>query len=171
MTIEITHPTTPATHPAPHAEDTSEKKTSNAFKDNLAAIFGIIVLVAYAGFIFYMLTLTSLPDTGWNRAVYLFGGTEAIAFAAAGAIFGQTVQRQQTKEAKDDAKQAKQDKARAEQDKYHLEVKNAKLHEGVNVMGRAFARSKTRIGDNKAPEQTLQELQSLFEDVFPEHAK
>ena len=100
MTIEITHPTTPATHPASHAENTSEKKTSNAFKDNLAAIFGIIVLVAYAGFIFYMLTLTSLPDPGWNRAVYLFGGTEAIAFAAAGALFGNTVQRQQTKEAK-----------------------------------------------------------------------
>jgi hypothetical protein len=169
MAVELTGQTTTVRQPATHTEDTPAKKTSNAFKDNLAAIFGIIVLVAYAGFIFYMLTLTSLPDTSWNRAVYLLGGTEAIAFAAAGALFGNTVQRQQTKDLKDEAKQAKQDQARAEQEKNNQKMENARQDEGVAIMSRAFARTKTE--ENKAPEQAMQELQALFEDAFPKHAK
>jgi hypothetical protein len=48
-------------------------------------------------------------DHEWDRLIYLFGGLEALVFAAAGALFGTSVQRGNLADARKDASQARQE--------------------------------------------------------------
>jgi len=50
-------------------------------------------------------------DTQWTRLAYVFGSVEAIAFAAAGALFGVTVQRDRVEKAEQKADKNAQDAA------------------------------------------------------------
>lgn len=89
-------------------------------KDVIAPILGVGVLLAFGAFIVFLLKSLDLTDTQWSRAIYLFAGVEAVAFAAAGYFFGTQVQRGKVEEAKADAKAAErvasvtEDKAKAE---------------------------------------------------------
>jgi hypothetical protein len=65
-----------------------------------------VVLVAFSVLLVYMFHHVSTDDKSWSRYSYLYGSVQAIAFAAAGALFGTQVQRQQTKHAVDLAKDA-----------------------------------------------------------------
>jgi hypothetical protein len=142
---------------------------NNPLKDNLAAIIAILVLIAYAVFIFYLLTLTTLPDTAWNRAVYLFGGTEAIAFAAAGFFFGNQVQRQQTTKAEKDAAIAISKKELAEEQNKQLEIEKARTDANIN----AYRVNLNEVNQNQqsfAPQAAVQQLNDLeqhFNALFP----
>jgi hypothetical protein len=107
--------------------------SNNPLKDNLAAIIAIVVLIVYAVFIFYLLTLATLPDTAWNRAIYLFGGTEAIAFAAAGFFFGNQVQRQQTTKAEKDAAKANSKMELAEEQNKQLAIEKARTDANMHA--------------------------------------
>jgi hypothetical protein len=65
-----------------------------------ALAIGIIVLLAWGAFIWYMIDRAGTQDeTLWARLGWLFGSVEAVAFAAAGAIFGSSVQRQRAEAA------------------------------------------------------------------------
>jgi hypothetical protein len=86
----------------------------NAFAIAVAviAIVGFGVLVAYL-----FADASSSSEQVWLRRVYLFGGVEAIVFAAVGWLFGREVNRQQAQEAQQRAdeseKTARQESARA----------------------------------------------------------
>jgi hypothetical protein len=62
-------------------------------------IIGIVSLVLFFGFVWYMLELTNSAEPQWTRTVYLFNGVEAIAFAAAGFFFGREVHRERAETA------------------------------------------------------------------------
>ena len=79
----------------------------------IATVIAIVVLVVYFIAIFLVWQKApSAPDAEWLRLTDLRGGLEALAFAAAGALFGTTVQRQATKQAE---KNADQERARADE--------------------------------------------------------
>ncbi len=59
----------------------------------VSAVVAVAVLVAWLVFVKYMVDHTSVADVTWGRLVTILGGVEAVAFAAAGALFGTTVQR------------------------------------------------------------------------------
>jgi len=59
----------------------------------------LLVLVAFTAFVWYMLTQRSVPETTWARLAWLFSSVEAIAFGAAGALFGSSIQRQRAERA------------------------------------------------------------------------
>lgn len=94
----------------PMATDKSAVRTGSALatslKDLLAPFVAIVIIVGFIASIIFMLVQTSVSDLQWARDVYLFGGIEAIAFAAAGFLFGTQVQRQQVQGADERAKQA-----------------------------------------------------------------
>jgi hypothetical protein len=62
-------------------------------------IIGVLALACFGIFVNYLLKNISLDDLYWNRAIYLFGGVEAIAFSAAGYFFGKEVNRQRAENA------------------------------------------------------------------------
>jgi hypothetical protein len=84
-------------------------------KDVIAAIIGALILVAFGVFIVYLLRNLRLEEIQWARAFLLFGGVEAIAFAAAGYFFGTQVQRGKVEEAKAEAEAATQVAAAADE--------------------------------------------------------
>ena len=72
----------------------------------------VLVLVAFGVLLWFMTTKASASEEAiWNRYVYLFCGVEAIAFAAAGFLFGKEVHREQAAKAEQRAdKEAQQAK-------------------------------------------------------------
>jgi hypothetical protein len=74
----------------------------------IAYVVGIALIVAY--FIALALAWSGIDasESEWGRRLQLLGGLEALAFAAAGAILGTTVQRQATQTEKERARAAEQ---------------------------------------------------------------
>lgn len=67
-------------------------------RDRLTTCVGVGVLALFGGMTLYMLSLTGASETEWTRAAYLFAGFEAIAFAAAGYLFGRAAHREGAEE-------------------------------------------------------------------------
>jgi hypothetical protein len=75
----------------------------------LAVATGAICI--WIAFTVMMLLWSDSPDLQWARLTFVFSSVEAIAFAAAGALFGVTVQRERVKSAEDRAEANAQDAA------------------------------------------------------------
>lgn len=69
-------------------------------------VIGGVLIVAYLIGLFLQFKSLDADDLEWARRTELLGGLEALAFAAAGAILGTTVQRQATEKAEDRADKA-----------------------------------------------------------------
>ena len=69
-------------------------------------VIGGVLIVAYLVGLFVQFNSLGASDLEWARRTELLGGLEALAFAAAGAILGTTVQRQVTEKAEDRAERA-----------------------------------------------------------------
>jgi type VI protein secretion system component VasK len=85
----------------------------------LVTMVGVVVLIAFGAFVTYLIRQVAASEQAWSRMVYLYGGVEAIAFAAAGYFFGREVHRERADNAeKKEAKSAEEAKAsRAESSK------------------------------------------------------
>jgi hypothetical protein len=64
-----------------------------------ALVTAFVVLVAFAAFVWYMITQRNVAEITWLRLAWLFSSVEAIAFGAAGALFGSNIQRQRAEKA------------------------------------------------------------------------
>jgi hypothetical protein len=62
-------------------------------------LIAIIVLYVFWSLIRMMMGMTAVPELQWNRAAYLFNGVEAVAYAAAGFLFGREVHRSRAEQA------------------------------------------------------------------------
>lgn len=76
-----------------------------------AFIVALIVLLAFAGLVWFLVSERGAPETTWTRLAWLFASVEAIAFGAAGAIFGSSIQRQRAEVAESVAKDKTQEAA------------------------------------------------------------
>lgn len=59
-------------------------------------VAALVSLLAFGALVWFMITQRDVSETTWTRLAWLFASVEAIAFGAAGALFGSTIQRQQT---------------------------------------------------------------------------
>lgn len=89
-------------------EASKKSRSTETLKDLTAPILGVVILVAFAIFIVYLVRNLNLQETQWTRAIFLFGGVEAVAFAAAGYFFGTQVQRGRVEAAQSEAGAATQ---------------------------------------------------------------
>ena len=71
----------------------------------------LVVLVAFAVFVVFMLTEVGSSELRWTRAAWLFASVEAIAFGAAGALFGSSIQRERAENAEAQARENAKDAA------------------------------------------------------------
>lgn len=92
----------------PTAEGPPPRGDSRLLSPRATIIAATLVLVAFGVLVIWLLGRTAESDVRWNRSLYVYGSVEAIVFAAAGALFGTTVQRSQVARLEDE-------KARADQ--------------------------------------------------------
>ena len=95
----------------PATSDTSADKTKSETGAGapmvVVVVVAIVILIAYAIFIYASWDKVGTDtDTNWTRRIMLFGGIEALAFAAAGWMFGREVGREAAKDAKADKDKA-----------------------------------------------------------------
>lgn len=93
--------------PAPGAETPATTKLSP-----LAAGIAVVVLVSFGVFVAFMVVNRNASEVAWTRMAWLFASVEAIAFGAAGAIFGSAIQRQRAETAEQEARRNADEAAR-----------------------------------------------------------
>jgi len=83
-----------------------------SFTQGVIPLIIAIVALWYFGTVLkrmFGLTGPTVTETEWGRNVYLYGGLEALAFAAAGFLFGREVNRQRAERAERHADSAQRD--------------------------------------------------------------
>lgn len=71
----------------------------------------VVAVLTWLAFVIVMLRSTGQGETEWTRLTFVFASVEAIAFAAAGALFGVTVQRERVQAAEEKAATNERDAA------------------------------------------------------------
>jgi hypothetical protein len=78
-----------------------------------AALVGAFaVLLAFAAFVVFLISEADAGDLRWTRLAWLFTSVEAIAFGAAGALFGSSIQRGRAEKAEQVAQENAGDAAK-----------------------------------------------------------
>jgi hypothetical protein len=129
-----------------------DENSSTKSKDWFA---NIIAIVALGAFLLFTWTLYKRVDAAtelnWGRSLYLLGGVEAIAFAAAGYIFGKEVHRQRADQAVKDADIAKKAKAKTDTENRELATDLVRKIDAYRSV-RTFIQTKSQISAATAPE-------------------
>lgn len=68
-----------------------------------ALVAALVVLLAFSLLVWYLISQVGVPETPWTRLAWIFSSVEAIAFGAAGALFGSSIQRQRAEKAESEA--------------------------------------------------------------------
>lgn len=101
----------PSPTPAPKPDE-SPKPPGTSLKDAIAVAVACVALTGFGVLIIALLYLLELPENQWSRALFLLNGVEAVAFAAAGYLFGREINRGRAENAEElaesEAKRAKQ---------------------------------------------------------------
>jgi hypothetical protein len=74
-------------------------ETERAGISGVPMVVAVLAILVWIAFLAVMLLATDSNETQWARMTYVFASVEAIAFAAAGALFGVSVQRERVKAA------------------------------------------------------------------------
>jgi hypothetical protein len=97
---------------------TGEKQMSSLKGESTlhgAALVAALALVAaWLVLLGWMVFRTTVPDLEWTRLLVILGSLEAVAFAAAGALFGTTIQRRRVEDTKERAEKADERASQAE---------------------------------------------------------
>ncbi|MEM9869240.1 MAG: hypothetical protein AAF765_16205 [Bacteroidota bacterium] len=139
-------------------------------------IFGlaVLVLMAYAYFIVFMVNKTSLgegQELQWSRLVFLFSGVEAIVFAAVGFVFGREVHRSKAEAADTRAQNAENKTQEAQKKAGEIEGKM----QIIRKMAKSKINKKNGATDYLARIQPgteameLQNMLKIIDDLFPDN--
>jgi len=130
--------------------DSTNSSTSTTGLPLFASVLAIVLLVIYFVFAGLQWADINAAQLTYARRADLLGGFEALAFAAAGAILGTTVQRQVTKKAEAEAGAARgeaaEQKARADAEQQDAE-KGRALHNLAKAKAETTTQVRTRGGE------------------------
>jgi hypothetical protein len=166
-----------STSPTPTDETVSRAKGLLSFTQGIVPlVIAVTVLYIFWSLVKTMMGMTKAPELEWNRAAYLFAGVEAIAYAAAGFLFGREVHRQRAEQAEQRAGSEQQRAAEAEKAAVEESTKGKALRQAIEVKkssphGRAAdmeGLESFRGGAPSAAGQTdIDELSRLARQLFP----
>jgi uncharacterized membrane protein YsdA (DUF1294 family) len=74
-------------------------------------IAAAIVLTGFGIFVVFLLGKSGADEVKWARLAWVFSSVEAVAFGAAGALFGSTIQRSRAEKAEEQARQSSHEAA------------------------------------------------------------
>lgn len=134
----------------------AEKRTGLA---GIPLIVATAAILIWAVFLVIMLSATDAAETQWARMTYVFASVEAIAFAAAGALFGVTVQRERVKSAEESAARNSRDAANGRA----LAITNIADAGAAGENPQAYA-----YGTDEAPLDVRQRHAELARRLFPD---
>lgn len=136
----------------------------------LALVAAVIVLAAWLVLLTYMAFHTGTTEMQWARLGSVLGSLEAVAFAAAGAIFGTAVQKQRV----DDANQRAGEEAQRASQAEAMSNKNAQAAANGRVLAEVVkTRARTHgtvLGIKGGIEsgETMDDLAALAAKLFPD---
>lgn len=155
----------PPTPPAPTPPVTGPTGGTNEFISGHAAL---IVLVIYGGLVAYALFLTwTATDAVWVRTIYLLNGIEAIAFAAAGFLFGREVHRGAAQASEKRAESAEQ-RADSVEERAHTLDQEA---EKGKTLAKMLMKPRTVTAESVTSKDDLQVLRRFAEELYPQLTK
>lgn len=142
-------------------------------KDTFIRIVALLSLVGFGVFIFYLAGMTdSAMEIEWTRLVYLLTGVEAIAFAAAGFLFGKEVHRKQAEQAEKRADEASKTAASAKDEAAEAKTKGRTLAALVRTAteGTGNGGQEESFGPGGSPgaRTGLTQLRAVADQLFPE---
>ena len=130
----------------PEKEPAGKPAEKSNFQDAISTwttlpnVIALAVIIGYVYFVIHMFGMTEVKDeTVWTRATFLLTGYEAIAFAAAGYIFGKEVHRKQAEKAEEKADEAMDEAAKAKEGENDALSKGYRLAEAVKARASALA--------------------------------
>ena len=109
--INVTsRPATDQPGSGPESNNASGKGSSGSPKLSGAALWtAILAVAAWVGFSIFLIARAGTNETEWARIAWVFGSIQAVAFAAAGALFGTAVQQQNVSNAQQQTVSARKD--------------------------------------------------------------
>jgi hypothetical protein len=137
----------------------------------VARFVALVIIAVWLGLLGWLATHTSKPEVEWARLLTVLSSLEAVAFAAAGAMFGTTIQRNRVEEAKDRAAKAEDRAANAESRSLSNEQAAANGRAlATAIKNRAGGKSQSGIERLSAakPDPAVEELSSLARSLFPD---
>jgi len=150
----------------------------SSFAAGVALVIAIAALAFFVWQVFHMqgLIKANAPELEWTRAVYLFGAVEALAFAAAGYIWGREVNRQRAEKA-----EARADKTQGEAQAANITVADVLAKAGslkkLAALKAGNQSQKTEsygnLGEHAATatqtstQNDLQEIADMAQQLFP----
>jgi hypothetical protein len=157
--------------------DTTTRRLASPVSRAVAAV----TLLAFAGLVVWMLASASASEQVWQRQMYVFASVEAIAFAAAGALFGVEVKRQEAAKAEQRMNQAVEEAAEAKRSE-RLASEDAEKGRTIAAVARGLAAT-TAFGTRPpgtdvpgargagttgtSPDAALRTLAQVAEELFP----
>ena len=99
----------PAGNPPPHTASTTDNGSISPKLSGAALWVAIFAMATWIAFSVVLIVKANVSETEWTRLAWVFGSIQAIAFAAAGALFGTVVQQQNVNTAQQQATLATKD--------------------------------------------------------------
>ena len=148
------------------------------FATGVALVIAIAALAFFVVQVFYMQSLmkANVPELEWTRAVYLFGAVEALAFAAAGYLWGREVNRQRAEKAEARADKSQGEAQNANSTAAQVVAKAESLKKLVALKAGTLAQKAQLYGSlgehaasatQTSTQNDLQEIAALAQDLFP----
>lgn len=78
----------------------------------MTLVTAVVVLILFSVFVVFLVVQADVSELRWSRLVWLFASVEAIAFGAAGALFGSSIQRSRAENAEEEARKKHEEAAR-----------------------------------------------------------
>lgn len=146
-----------------------------SFTQGLIPLLVAIFVLWYFGTtlkrMFGLTSPTAVNEIEWGRNVYLYSGLEALAYAAAGFLFGREVNRQRAEGAEHRAAQAQQDASAARRAAASHAANGQALAASVRALDDSQPRAAAELMDDKpAPRSPdIKALRHIADSLFPPH--
>jgi hypothetical protein len=133
----------------------------------------IAVIAAWLAMLVWLALHTPATEIVWARMLSVLSSIEAVAFAAAGALFGTTIQKKRVDDAKGRADQAEERASRAEKDSA-ANLQNAANGKALATVIKARRKVQPaspagleRVSSAQQPDAASDELVALADQLFP----
>lgn len=145
-----------------------------SFTQGLIPLLVAIFLLWYFGTtlkrMFSLTSPTTVNEIEWGRNVYLYSGLEALAYAAAGFLFGREVNRQRADRAEEDAARSQQVTNEAQSTAATSKANGQALAAGLRSLGSTGTFHSEAAGPEAvavAVESRLDALRQMADELFP----
>lgn len=129
---------------------------------SIALIAAFVTVLAFGGFAWFLVTERRAEEVEWARMTWVFASVEAVAFAAAGVLFGASIQRQRAETAEEAARSNADEAARGRALASALKAEDPE---------QAYTDSRLEaygsVGDGDAARKIAARHASLARELFP----